>query len=1001
MERVAFRQWLVGLELALCVCAAEAGDAKLLFKAGFDGTARATFAAGEATPVTSEEKLRFVPGVKGQALEFVPGVDAVLAYAVKGNLVPERGAVAFWYRPAKGSLTRAGGFDQRCFFCTDPCTPRSGSGQLWFFRYGRMLRADVSDDADSNVQASRQMADDWNHLVFNWSEAGCEIYLNGEPVTLGRRNGAAIFTAARKRFPLPPAGKAGGLSFSRRQTPAKFFVGTKAGLSRMDGAMDELEIWSEPLSADEIRARIAASGVPLPRTAGDAVVKRFVHDGPNPYLAAPFGKGGEIPDLELVERVTFDAVPTDTNRFVARGPLRVGELNGVKYLEAGRKAEDRWAYRFLLPDDRAPLYVFDVDYPDDTKRTMDVVVQGSRETRWDGALGADYILQAGIACGDEYPNTGKILTDRYVYWRRGRDVTLSTMTCRGEAPAAVSEIRLYRVRSGRLPAADIREPPANDEGWHRTFGFYFEDVSVGYNFAVDGDGGDERSIGPMLDRVIATMKFTGQNVFCYPGCWYDGLMGPNYLPRSHLVDYRRAYFDKFDRAGLGYMPTINQFNLPMSAGELAAAPGPDGTCHASALTIMKDGRVSSGAFHGQPTSYNVLHPSVRKDILHSVDTFIAEGRDHPSFKGIVLHLTRNSLLWFGNDTGGYNDYCIDGFVERLKGLRGLEGLEAVDRTDPFRGKKYYETIAADPELFAKWIDWRCEKVAALYREIAVRLASARPDLKLVINSFLLPDWRHRDFTQEDFLETANRRAGLDVRKLADLKNVAFCQTEMPADYRWFSPYDPTDPKDGGVWGGFAATAAPAHRAMYSRKGDFDSIYPSTYPWVNQHDRYWECHTAATKENCCHGIYYHDDRHGPMSAPWLKECPWRVSTVNPSGRDALRAYALPMRHTDVLAVSKGGFLVGTYGTEDVLVPWIRAFRALPAVKMADCGGDAVVRVRTADFRGRTYFYAVNTDRDARSVEFAFPEGTRDLVTGETFSGVRKLALDAYELRSFIK
>ena len=143
----------------------------------------------------------------------------------------------------------------------------------------------------------------------------------------------------------------------------------------------------------------------------------------------------------------FDAIPDRTRTgFISRGEVRVGELNGIKYLEAGRKAEDRWAYRFILPDDDAPIYVFDVDYPDDTKRTMDVVVQGSQETRWDGTKGADYILQMGIACGDEYPNTGKILTDRYIYWRRGRDVTLSTMTCRGEAPAAISEIRLYRVK---------------------------------------------------------------------------------------------------------------------------------------------------------------------------------------------------------------------------------------------------------------------------------------------------------------------------------------------------------------------------------------------------------------------------------------------------------------------------------------------------------------------------------------------------------------------------
>ncbi len=124
-------------------------------------------------------------------------------------------------------------------------------------------------------------------------------------------------------------------------------------------------------------------------------------------------------------------------------------------------------------------------------------------------------------------------------------------------------------------------------------------------------------------------------------------------------------------------------------------------------------------------------------------------------------------------------------------------------------------------------------------------------------------------------------------------------------------------------------------------------------------------------------------------------------MNPSGRDALRAYALPMRYTDVLAHSKGGFLVGTYGTEDVLVPWMRAFRALPAVKMSDCGGNAFVKIRTASFRGKTYFYVLNTDNGPRSITFDFPEGTVDLISNKNFHGATTLKLEAYELRSYMK
>lgn len=963
------------------------GSPRLLFKASFDGTAMAEKAEGNPHPKPRTRNLRFVPGKKGQALEMRPGMDTVLAYDTDGNIVPECGAVSFWFKPSKETLGKAGGFDRRYFFCTQHRNPRTGGGELWFWRYGNKLRADVSDDNDCYTTSAARLSDGWNHLTFNWNSQGTSIWLNGRDVTSGGNVGSSLFRAAQKQFPLH--GK--GLSFSWRFIPEDFFVGGFGGSEHMDGAIDELKIWSAPLTADQIAAE---AGLDQQQTheGGISLRRRFDATGLNPYVAAPFGAGGEIPDLELIEQVKFDAIPTDTNRFVSSGDLRIGELNGIKYLEAGRQACNRWAYRFFLPRDNAPLYVIDVDYPDDMKRTMDVVVQGTHEKRWDGTPGADYVLQVGVACGDEYVNTGKILTDRYVYWRRGDDVTLSTMTCRGEAPAAIAAVRLYRVRSGRLPAAAVNEPPANDDGWRRTFALYFEDVSVGYNFAVPGDGGDEVSIGPMLDRLIATMKFTGQNTLCYPGCWYDGLIGERYSPRSHLVDYRTAYYEKFDRENLYCLPTINQFNLPMTTIDVAAAPGDDGTCHNSPLTILDDGKIAVSATHGRPTAYNVLHHAVQKNVLESVDTFIAEGRDHPSFKGIVLHLTRNSILWFGNDRGGYNDYCIDGFRESLRGLDcmgGVKAFDGIDRKDPFRGRKYCQVIKANPDLYEKWINWRCEKVALFYREIARRLAAARPDLKLVINSFLLPDWRHPDFPKSNFLEEANRRGGLDARMLADVPNISICQSEIPADYRWFGPYAPTDSKDNGRWGDVRAVAEPAHRVLYEQNGSFGSIYSSPYPWVNQHDRYWECRAAATKDN-----------RGSTSS-WLNECPWRVSTVNPSGRDALRAYALPMRYTDVLAVSKGGFLIGTYGTEDVLVPWIRAFRALPAVTMLDCGGTDVIRIRKAEFRGRTYFYAVNTDSTAGLVRFEFPDGTQDLVTGEKLAGLHELTLAPYELRSFVK
>ena len=114
--------------------------------------------------------------------------------------------------------------------------------------------------------------------------------------------------------------------------------------------------------------------------------------------------------------------------------------------------------------------------------------------------------------------------------------------------------------------------------------------------------------------------------------------------------------------------------------------------------------------------------------------------------------------------------------------------------------------------------------------------------------------------------------------------------------------------------------------------------------------------------------------------------------------------LPLRYGDVLGMSKGGFLIGTYGMEDVLVPFVQAFRALPAVVFDDVGGTETVKLRHKDFDGRSWFYVVNTDMKPATVTLAVPKGAHDLVTGERVGGFFSeetvtLRLKPYEMRSY--
>jgi len=375
---------------------------------------------------------------------------------------------------------------------------------------------------------------------------------------------------------------------------------------------------------------------------------------------------------------------------------------------------------------------------------------------------------------------------------------------------------------------------------------------------------------------------------------------------------------------------------------------------------------------------------------------LAQGRDHPSFKGICMHMTRHCLLWFGDEESGYNDYCIEEFVGSLGdwNVEKLKGLKEVDRNDPLRGKVYAAKLRADPVLWEKWLKWRCDRVTEFYAGIAAKLRTARPDLKLWLNSFVPANYNHPDFLRPDFMQRANIACGLDGPALTKaVPNLILCQTMVPADYRH-------------TWrGAYKLPGAYEHqRILDELPGFYDLLNGADYPWVNQHDRYWESAIGRGAKGA----------KNTLSCEWMDECPWRVSTLNPAGRHALKHFVEPFRYHDVLGMSKGGFLIGTYGMEDELVPFIQAFRALPAVVMKDVeklGGCEVgtlraqgVVVRECEFDGRSYFYIANTVYAPRTVTIAFPAGTVDLVTGRSLAADRcgrpvEFVLKPYEFRSF--
>jgi len=959
----------------------------LLFHATFDGTLVAKVAHGAAEPVETNG-LTFVAGRHGRALFFSEEAKSRLAYRSAGNVDPTRGTFSCWVKRDWREKNRLGfrdGSPYHAHFRTlfslapekGPYVPGDGSVKFWWrtdtFRWDRGDAAETCRTFAERLTPYR--TNTWEFLTCTWSERNCSVYLNGIPV------GGLGDSATPLQTALIPKLVYADESFP---TLKKMLVGYGVGPRDcpLDGAVDDLRVWDAPMTDDEVRALAAAEGVDISAcmSVWDAPWRDpKTPPPPNAALAAhPAAVPGVLENLELVCDVSPAEIAKsgDASRFRAAGAWRTGTCDGLAYLEAGPKKTDRWALRFKL-DASVPLWCFEVTYPDDRARTCDFIVQNAVFPF------GDYGLNAGVETGLEHPVSGKNATKRFLYFRRPvagarmGEFAFIAMTGGEDEPAAVSRIRVYAVRDGRLPATAVDEPkPVN--GRRRHFALWFEDPAIMHDFGTEGEKG-ERDPKLLIDRIAAYMKFTGHDLFVYPGVWYMGPIGDRYMPRNHPTHYLREVCRRFDRDGLGFVASINQQRFLDISVPLTRAGLSDGSLHATPISVHATGLPNWGGWHHTPTYYNIAHPKVQEILLREVAGLCAECRDHPSFRGVALDdFNAICVTWWGNIDAGYNDYCIEAF-EKATGVK-----VPVDRTKPLRGRDYAKWLKAN--AYRQWVDWRCDVVTDLYRRAADVVRASRPDLMLYVAA--APAWlsgsvRRTDLAEPDATDRMLKEAGIDGAKLGKIHNLAFGPMSMPAFWRdELRNYKPVLPNGRELV-----------RDLDETPGHYASARLTSYPFAQFHDSYYESPVGAANRV---GRRAGDGR---LRGGWLNETNWRVTSMAASGREVLRPYAKALKYGDLFMFAKGGFLMGTLGDEPVLAPFMQAFRTLPAVRFEDLPGvgTEAVRVRTATVDGVQWFYAVNTGFEKATLALPLPEGATDAITGQP--APTALTLDAYEIRVF--
>lgn len=1068
-----FRLYTSRVEMEELAPSALSGNVKpeLLFYVSFDGeTADADFAKGEKKPRRAE-KLAFTDdAVKGKALELRDAEKSALEYLSAGNILPEEGAISVWVKPDWNVAEGTHGWRT---ILSNPWEQetRIGSGALWCWIHEGRLRFDTSDLRDSYMTMNIPHEDNWVHVVFCWDRFSKKVYINNHV----RRS---LGDSTNMAQPVRP------LRYARTDFET-FFVGCRGAYQTVEGKLDELRIYSKPLSQEEVEKLYRefrpislvetgtkclkndvpgtvtavvrnASGKPISGkvrvirnkltengnideldSAPEITTIQEATFAPNADTAVtlnvPKQEAGmlsvqvlieeeeiqdslpvavlEMPhsveflegerkriaresasknlwteelELKLMEEVDLSKVGSETlkERFTHFGEYTVRELDGRKYLEMKNEAGSRFA--FHLPKlEKGKVYCFEWDIPDDKMRTVDIIAQTALRSGF-----SEYELQTGYCTGDEYPNTGKWLTQRMLFWSRGENFALVFTSARTVTPidtesgkpaggkcvgggAAVGKVRIYEVLNEELPVARVN-PAKPVKKWTRPVGIYFEDPAINYDFGADGS--THVGYAVTLDRLCQYMKFSGQNMLAYPMAWYNGPIGKRYNPRNHVPYFFEGILERFDREGLEFMGTFNQNNVSFDVPLLSRVDVLGDALNDTYFTIHNTGTVHPGGWHGSPPIFNTLHPEIQKMTLRQLDEILAYAAKHPSFKGIILHLPRHALHSLGDIRAGYNDYLIEMF-EKETGIQ-----IPVDKKDVKRGKLCYDWLMNNAR--EEWVDWRCRKIADWYKTLAKRLSDARADLKLGINCMvpiLYEDSSYDSGTERDFWGKINREMGVDAKYFADVPNMFIEQTVFPADYRWTENRKP----DG-------IRARLRNTEEYA--GMYTSLEPSENAWIHHHDRYWESAIGT-------------DDTKTMTAEWFKEHPWRVSTLNPTGFYAMKHYIMPLKYKDILGITKGGFLIGTYGMERELVAFSAAFRALPAVPFTDCEDLSTedVKVRTHTDGKYTWYYAVNAS--AKVQEVTIPMNAKkavDLarnVLVPVTDGKITVKLEPYSLRSF--
>lgn len=434
-------------------------------------------------------------------------------------------------------------------------------------------------------------------------------------------------------------------------------------------------------------------------------------------------------------------------------------LNGETYREtAGKTRGSMFSYRFegdpsgdfkYIPGE---FYLFELVYPDDAMRHMEVSVSSTYPGLWNNSQAG-----VGIDTGDKYMNTNQMQTLRWIHVADAGTHTIDVINAqetRHTTPeprhAAAKSIRITRI-VGPLPKADA--------GKSRQYGVDTERTApnsgIGKNFGIekhdDGSGTLQQRLVRMIranqatvDRYIQYMRFSGQNTHVI-GMWqYHDTNTPYKRPNPDAdgrVDptIRNVLAHTFDANDISFyagleISQLSNLNTSVTDGQVAAGTqGGELPQNDSVMMVDREGKQFDAAALFTYTQ-NWMHPVIQDGYHDVIQNVASKWSDLDNFRGIHFQMSWAQRSEYYLPGFSWRERSEDPFVYSFDDVTFQKfyddtGIDIhVGSSDPDRFAKRHEAVA-NGEHREAFVEWRNQELKEFMASCVVAMQAVDEDLE--------------------------------------------------------------------------------------------------------------------------------------------------------------------------------------------------------------------------------------------------------------------------------